>query len=190
MQRAVAPHLPRGVAVLGLMEFALSFTVIYTVIRAAGTPVALPSVTAMLPRGTIALAAVLTLLVGGVALTVGLYRPEVCRNRNRMLIAVSVAAIIVFVALHFLGSGPDNQLTGERSRDVAEVIAAWFAGVTLIRLVYGFAVSHVSLVRRVVLLGDPRQVSAFSARLHARRFAAVPLSGHTLSWSSLRRHAR
>ena len=129
----------------------------------------------ILPRGDIALAAVLTLLIGGIALTIGLYRPEVCRNRNRMLIAAGVTAVIAFAALSFVGRGPYSRLTNGHALHVAEVIAAWLATMTLIRLAYGSAITRGSLVRRIVLLGDPRQVGAFSARLRSRAMAAASI---------------
>lgn len=190
MHRAVAHYLPPEMAVLGLVEFTLSFVVIYTVVQAAGASVALPAVIEILLRGDIALAAVLTLLIGGVALTIGLYRPEVCRNRNRMLIAAGVTAVIAFAALSFVGRGPYSRLTNGHTLHVAEVIAAWLATLTLIRLAYGSAITRGSLVRRIVLLGDPRQVGAFSAQLrtgHGRRFDPVVLHGQTVSWPLLHR---
>ena len=45
---------------------------------------------------------------------------------------------------------------------MAKVIAAWFATMAVIRLAYSFAVSTRSLTRRVLLVGDPRQVGALT----------------------------
>ena len=74
----------------------------------------------MLPRGEIA-AAVLTLLVGAIALTIGLYRPEVCLDRKRLLIATGLAAIVTFVVLLPIGVGPHNG-SGDGSRRRRHII--------------------------------------------------------------------
>jgi len=189
MQRAMARYLTREMAVLGVVEFALSFAVIYAAIQAAGVSAALPTVIELPPRGDIALAAVLTLIIGGVALTIGLYSPEICFNRKRLLIATGLTTIISFAILLFVCAGPRDSATTGPAIYIAEVLAAWLAMMTLIRLAYGFAISRAALTRRVLLLGHPRQVGAFSARLrscYGRRFDPVELPDQTVSWSLLR----
>jgi exopolysaccharide biosynthesis polyprenyl glycosylphosphotransferase len=189
MQRAATHRLPRGMVLLGLVEFMLCFAVIQIAIGAAGTSHAQPALAEALPRGDIALAAVLTLVIGGVALTGGLYRPEVCLDRKRLLIATFLVAIIAFAALLFVTGGPRNALIHGRALYLAEALAVWLAIMTLIRLVYSFAVIRTSLGRRLLLLGDPRQVGTMSVRLRAGRghlFDPVVLQGHSVSWPLLR----
>jgi hypothetical protein len=189
MQRAATHRLPRGMALLGLVEFMLCFAVIQIAIGAAGTSHAQPVLAEALPRSDIALAAVLTLVIGGVALTGGLYRPEVCLDRKRLLIATFLVAIIAFAALLFVTGGPRNALIHGRALYLAEALAVWLAIMTLIRLVYSFAVIRTSLGRRLLLLGDPRQVGTISVRLRAVRghlFDPVVLQGHSVSWPLLR----
>jgi exopolysaccharide biosynthesis polyprenyl glycosylphosphotransferase len=189
MPRAVAHFLPREMAVLGLVELVLSFSVIYIVIQAADAPALLPSVSDMLPLRGIALAAALTLIIGGVALTIGLYRPEICLDRKRFLIAASLAAIVTFAVLLVIDGGPRNGLSSGNALCMAKIIAAWLASMALIRLAHGFAVRRDSLIRRVLLVGDPRLVGALSAQLLTRRnrlFDPVVRHGQKVSWPLLR----
>jgi exopolysaccharide biosynthesis polyprenyl glycosylphosphotransferase len=189
MQRAAAHYLPREMAVLGLVEFTLSFAVIDTAIQGAGASVALPAFVDALPRGDIALAAILTLIIGGIALTSGLYRPEICLNRKRLLAATGLLAITAFAAVLFASGGLGSRLSRGNAVYIAEVLAAWLSVMTLIRLAYGLAVIRSALGRRLLLLGDPRQVGAISARLRAGRghmFDPIMLHGHPVSWPLLR----
>jgi exopolysaccharide biosynthesis polyprenyl glycosylphosphotransferase len=189
MQRAVAHYLPREMAVLGLVEFSLSFVVIDTVIQATGVSMQLPAIVDILHRGDIALAAILTFLVGGVALTIGLYRPEIWLDRKRLLIATGVAAIVAFAVLLCIGGRPNGSLTSGHPIFTAEVLAGWLATMALIRLAYGFAIGRASATRRVLLLGEPNQVGAVSIRLRSGRgrlFDPIVLQGQTVSWQLLR----
>jgi exopolysaccharide biosynthesis polyprenyl glycosylphosphotransferase len=203
MPRAVAHYLPREMAVLGLVELALSFTLIYLVIQATGIQAAgvqatgvhtaaalvpLPASVEILPRGGLALAAILTLVIGGIAVTVGLYRPEVCLERKRLLLATGIAAIISLAGLLYVGGGTRNGVGN--TLYIAQVIAAWLAVMALIRLAYGFAISRRSLNRRVLLIGDPVPLGALRSRLRSRRgrlFDPVVHRGRTVSWPLLRR---
>ena len=191
MQRAMAHYLPREMAVLGLLEFMLSLAVIDTVIQIAGAGVVLPAFVDMLPRCDLALAVVLTIVIGGVALTTGLYRPEVCLNRKRLLVGTSLAAIVIFTLLLTLGSRLHGSLTIGHSMFMAEVMAAWLATMALIRLVYIYAIGRAPRVRRVLLLGHPRQIGDFGGRLgcgNGRIFEPVVLPGWSGSWRMLREH--
>jgi exopolysaccharide biosynthesis polyprenyl glycosylphosphotransferase len=190
MQRAVAHYLPREMALLGLVEFLLSFGVIYAVIQATSASGAPADVIMMLPLHGIAMAAVLTLISVGVALTIGLYRPEICLDRKRLLIATVIAATTTFSLLLLMSRGPANGLTSTHTLYVAKVIAAWLTSVTLVRLAYGLAMDHMSLARRVLLLGDPAQVGALTIRLRSHRgrtFDPIQLLERHVSWQSLRR---
>ncbi|MDR3534678.1 MAG: sugar transferase, partial [Rhodopila sp.] len=189
MQRAVAHFLPREMAVLGLVEFALSFAAIYALSQAAGMSPPVPGRIEFLPNQSVVLAATLTLVIGLVALTIGLYRPEACLNRRLLLIASGLAAIVAFAVPLFIGGGPRDGFTIEHTIYMTQVLGAWLATMALIRLIYGFAIVRMSLARRVLLVGDPRQVAAFNARLRSRlgrSFDPVVLQIQDVSWQLLR----
>jgi exopolysaccharide biosynthesis polyprenyl glycosylphosphotransferase len=189
MTRAMAYYLPREMAVLGLVELTLCFAGIYTVIEMADASVPLAAVTDMLPRGGIALAATLALIIGGVALVIGLYRPEVCLDRTRLMIAASLAAVISFAVLFLLDGGPRDGFGGGSAVHMAQAVAAWFGVMALIRLAYGFAISRRPLARRVLLFGDTIPVSALRARLrprHGSPFDPIVPQSRSISWAQLR----
>jgi exopolysaccharide biosynthesis polyprenyl glycosylphosphotransferase len=176
-------------AVLGLVESTLSFAVIYTVVQATGASVPRTVVIEMPLDRAFATAALLTVIGGFVALIIGLYRPEVCLDRKRLLIASAFAAIIAFTLLLLVDNGPRSSLTSGHALYLAKVIATWLASITLVRLTYALAVNRMSLGRRVLLLGDPRQVGALSVRLRSYRgqtFDPVVLHGQSVSWQLLR----
>jgi exopolysaccharide biosynthesis polyprenyl glycosylphosphotransferase len=219
MPRAVAYHLPRemavlgvavlgsavlalavlGVAVLGVVELALAFAAICRVIQAAAPTIPLPAVAGMLPHGGIAVAAVLIGLIGAIALTVGLYRPEIRRERKHLLIATGLAGIVTFAVLYLIGQAPRHGSGGGYTLYMAQLIATWCAAMALIRLTRGFALGRptlprrtlfrLTLSRRVLLIGDPEPVGALSAHLRSRRgrlFDPVVHHGGTVSWPLLR----
>jgi exopolysaccharide biosynthesis polyprenyl glycosylphosphotransferase len=189
MRRAVTHYLPRGMAVLGLVESSLSFVVIYIVIQAADASAPLPAFAGFLPSGRIVIAALLTLIIGAVALTIGLYRPEVCLDRKRLMTTAALAAVITFGVLLVIDDNSTNGLTSDRTLYTAKVIGAWLAVVALIRLTYWVVISRQPTTRRILLLGDPRQVGALSARMRSRRgrhFDPIVHTGRTMAWPMLR----
>jgi exopolysaccharide biosynthesis polyprenyl glycosylphosphotransferase len=190
MLRAVAHFPSREMAVLGLFELALSFAVIYTVIPASGASVPLSVVAAMSPRANIALAAILTFAGGGLALAIGLYRPEVCLDHKRRLTAAGLAAIATFAGLVLIGDRPRSSDGSGNALYVAQAIAAWLVAMTMMRLAYSFTIGRRSLTRRVLLLGDPIQVGALSVRLRGcrgRLFDPITHHDRAISWPLLRR---
>src|SRR3954447_14692988 len=104
MQRVMAQYVPREMAVLGLVEFALSFTVIYAMIQVSGAPavVAGAAVAGSIGHGpgdSMALAALVASSTGLIGLSIGLYQPDVCLNRRRLLSTTCLAAVLAFAVL-------------------------------------------------------------------------------------------
>lgn len=192
MQPELARSKPREMAILCLVEFALSFMVIYCMVRTAGTSPAFPAMMASsLPGGRIELASLATLTIGLVALTIGLYRPEVCLNRKRLMIAISISAAAAFAILLLLAGGPQPGFTAAHVLYVARILGCWLLTICLIRLIFNFALTRVSPSpsRRVLLVGHPRHIANFSARLQSRRgqnFDPVVAHAQDVCWSMLR----
>jgi exopolysaccharide biosynthesis polyprenyl glycosylphosphotransferase len=72
---------------------------------------------------------------------------------------------------------------------MTEMLAAWLATMTLIRLAHGFTIGRTAAARRVMLLGDPGCVGAVSARLRSgrgRQFDPVVPHVQPVSWPTLR----
>jgi exopolysaccharide biosynthesis polyprenyl glycosylphosphotransferase len=184
MPRAIAHYLPREMAILGLVETALSFAAIYAMIPLAGESASLPGLTGTLPHDGFALAAILTLVIGAAGLTIGL-------NRKRLLTMAGLAATVAFAVLLALSGEPRSGFTIGKALSIAPVLGPWLVTMTLIRLVYGFAVVRMQGVRRILLLGEPQLVGTMNVRLRSRRgrtFDPIMLHAPDISCALLREH--
>ena len=101
MTRVLGRLMSLEMIVLGLCELALSFLVIYGMLTLPGAFPVLTEAqgvgaaqTASL--GTANLAAVLALTIMLTAAAIGLYRPEICIERRRLLINAGVAGLLAF----------------------------------------------------------------------------------------------
>jgi exopolysaccharide biosynthesis polyprenyl glycosylphosphotransferase len=182
-------------AVLGFIEAALSFAVIYAAIQFAGASAPVPPWMPTLARDGTALALVLTVALGAVALTIGLYRPTVCFNRNRLLAATVLPAAIAFAMLVIpRGSLRDDLTTDALVANAAfagTVIGAWLSTIAMIRLVFGFALGRVAAPRRILIVGDARGTSHVIAQLNSRRgrrFDPLMRQAAEVSWDTMRGH--
>ena len=191
MQRVLANHLTREMAILGLIEAVLSFAAIYTVVTLAGAPNALPAFVHTLSHDNLGLAAVLTLVTGTIGLTIGLYRADICLDRKRLVTTIGVAAAVAFAVLLVLTIQPNSGFSTAHALFIAKLLGAWLVTMTLIRLAYGITARHAVPRRRILLLGDAHQASAFSARLRSRRggmFDPVVPHAPELSWPGLKQN--
>jgi exopolysaccharide biosynthesis polyprenyl glycosylphosphotransferase len=188
MQRALAHYVPREMAVLGLVELILSFMVIYTILELTGTPAWLAEGIGSLPGTSAAPAAMLALAITAIGLPIGLYQPEVCLDRRRLLPATCLAAALIFALLLLFG-GADGRFTLGHTVETARLCAAGLATMIVIRLAWGLDIVRNHLVRPIGVLGGPAEAAAFTACLQCRRgrsFEAVAIDGDA-SWQALRR---
>ena len=94
VNRVVGQYFSAEMAVLCLVEWALTSVVIYALlIFAAGSGAPL------VHAGAGSLAVLLALTIGTIAVTIGLYRPELCLERGRLLVNASVVGVLAFPAL-------------------------------------------------------------------------------------------
>jgi sugar transferase (PEP-CTERM system associated) len=187
MQRVIGNYLTREMAILGMVEAALSFTAIYSVITLAGPSVALPGFPSR-THDSFAVAAVLTMVTAITALIIGLYRAEICRDRKRLLTTTGTAAAIACAVLLALSGSATSGLPAAHALFIAKLLGVWLATMTAIRLVYGIAAHGAVPMRRILLMGDPREADAFSARLRTRRggvFDPAVLHAPEISWAAL-----
>jgi sugar transferase (PEP-CTERM system associated) len=191
MQRVLANHLTREMAILGLVEAVLSFAAIYTVVTVAGAPATLPAFIYSLSHDNIGRAAVLTLAAGVAGLMIGLYRVDVCLDRKRLVTTTGLAAAFAFALLLALSIEPNSGFSTAHALFIAKLLGVWLITMTLIRLAYGITARHAVPIRRILLLGDPRQANTFSTRLRTRRgglFDPVVLHSPKISWPELKQN--
>jgi len=189
MPRAVVPPPSSEMAILGLVELTLSFAVIHGAVQAAVASMPLSAAAGILPAGGVVLAALLTIIIGGVALTSGLYRPDACLDAKRLLLAGGLGAMIPLAVLLFIENRPSGGVHVDNMLPIAAAIVLWLAAMALIRLAYGFVIGHRSIARRVLLFGDPARVQALGVHLRSRRgrlFDPIVHQDQNVSWPSLR----
>lgn len=135
MTRTFAQYLPVEMALLGLLELVLSFLLIYAMLSMPVTLDPLPAASPFL-RGSADLAAMLALTIGSTAATIGLYRPEICLDRKRLLINASIAGFLAFPAVVLVSTGFHLGLSGYDALWVARMLAIWLTGILVIRLAF------------------------------------------------------
>ncbi len=148
MGRALSRYVPLDMAILGVIEIAVSFTVIHLMLS-------LPSPTAALtPTGLLAgavtmsthqgneLAAALALAVGGVTLIAGFRQPEICLDRRRLLGAACIAGIVAVPMFLLLSRGFVQGGTTARVLWLSKILGVWLATIALCRLLFSFVMQQ------------------------------------------------
>ena len=199
-QAAVVPEMPWGgsMALLGLLELVLSFTVIYAVVQApavaTGLPLLIPTMVRSLPRGPVELAGIITLTFGAVGLSIGLYRRDVYRHMGRMLLAVALATAAAFIVMTLLVGSVERGLTLSQALTIGRIIGAWMLTIGIIRVSTSLVNRYRQPLRRILILGEQAEVNRVHGQLRSRlgqRFDAVISHardlGHDLAWPALRR---
>jgi sugar transferase (PEP-CTERM system associated) len=190
MQRVIRHYMTREMAALGLIEAILSFAAAYAVITMAGASASLPALIDTLPYDRIALAAVLTLVTGATGLTIGLYRIDVCRDRRRFFTTAALAAALAFAILLAFSGGRNTRFSTAHALFIAKLLCVWMAIMIMVRLIYALTTRQPTPMRRILLVGDPRQAGMIRVRLRSRRgstFDPAILQTPEMSLPALRR---
>ena len=169
MQRAIAHCLPREMALLGLVELLISFGAIYALVQVGAVSAWFPSIAAELPRDGVAIAAILTLMVGTIGLTAGLYRVNIGYSPQRLLITIAILALVGGALVMIVASNRTGLFTASQTTTVAEVLAVWLAATTASRLTHGWVGARLRAPRRLVLCGAPHEVGAIKFLLASRQ---------------------
>lgn len=161
MTRVLTRLMVLEMALLGLCELALSFLVIYAMLTMPGATSlqATASGTAHTGLDTVNLAGALALTVALTAAAIGLYRPEICAERRRLLINAGVAGLLAFPAvlvvtgiLHVGLSRPAVLLLGK-------VLVVWLVCIMFSRIVFNRIMRERWFIRRVLVLGAAPRVA-------------------------------
>ena len=154
MTRIMAQYVPLEMALLGLLELALSFLFIYGMLTAPGVLTLLATASPYLTENCTYLAVALTFTIAATAATIGLYRPEVCLDRRRLLTNATVTGLVAFPAIVLVSGGPRLSLSAQDVFWLAKMLSLWLVGLLFIRLLYGLVFSRGQAARRVLILGD------------------------------------
>ena len=166
MNRIFGQSLSAEMAALCLIEWALTSIVIYALlVSATGSD-------AMAPLGYAgagSVAIMLALTIGAVAVTIGLYRPEICLERRRLLANASIAGVLAFPALLLVSETLDVNLNGGYLLWVAKGLIVWVLSLLFTRWVFSFAMRHRWFVRRILVVGGDREVARTREQIQSQR---------------------
>ena len=169
MTRSFAHYLPIEMALLGLFELALSFLLIYAMMTTPGLLAPLADASSQLVRGGAILAAILALTIAGTAATIGLYRPEVCLDRKRLLVNASIAGMLAFPAVVLVSGGFRLNLSGHDAIWLARLLLIWLSVMLLIRLGFSPVLRRRRFARRVLIVGTGISTETICAKLRTGR---------------------
>lgn len=175
MTRVLAHYVSVETAALGVFELALSFAIIDLLLNAFGG-VDLIGATTVVTDAT-ALAALLALTTACIAATIGLYRPEICLERRRILAAAVTAGVIAFPAMLIVINGLQIRLTGSAMIKLAGLLIVCQTGIILTHFAFSALIHRSGMVRRVLVVGDGRRAERLLDMLRTRRgslFQPVP----------------
>jgi sugar transferase (PEP-CTERM system associated) len=208
MTRILAQYVSLEMAALGLIELILSFFLIQAILSipaffhvpgfdAAGglatllplSPAATHLTSAHLTSAT-NLAAMFTVITAATAATIGLYRPEVCLERRRLVASAAAAGLLAFPVLLLVSDGFHIALTVRVIFWLALALLVWQAGILATHVAFSAVLKRETMVRRIAILGTDRRAVGLAEMLASRRFrlfepvAATDLA--TLSPAALR----
>jgi exopolysaccharide biosynthesis polyprenyl glycosylphosphotransferase len=170
MTRILAQYVSLETAALGLIELILSFLIVEAFLNVVpGGLAALGPVSTGLEAKLTDLAAIFALVTAGIATTIGLYRPEVCLERRRLVVTAAVAGIVAFPILLLVSGGFHIDLTGWVIFWLALVLVVWQAGILATHFAFSAVVPRDGMVRRVLIVGSERCTVRLTEMLRSRR---------------------
>jgi sugar transferase (PEP-CTERM system associated) len=172
MTRILAQYVSLATAALGLIELILSFLIIEAFLNMPGGFAAVSPATLPLDADLTRLAAMFAVITGGVATTIGLYRPEICRERRQLFVSAAVASLVAFPVLLLVSGGFHIGLTGWVILWLAVVLLVWQAGILLTHLAFSAVLRPDAMVRRVLILGSERRTAHLADVLRSPRVPA------------------
>lgn len=171
MNRIFGQYISAEMAMLCLIEWIFNTAIIYALLTLFAGPDA-----PMAQAGARALAGLLALTVGAIAVTIGLYRPEIFLERRRLLVNASIASVLAFPALLVVSGTLNVRLDGAYLLLLAAGLMAWVFGLLCSRWVFSFAMRHRLFVRRLLVLGTGQAAARTCEQIasqHGRFFEIV-----------------
>jgi sugar transferase (PEP-CTERM system associated) len=164
MTRILGRLLSLEMAVLGLFELALSFLVIYGMLTLPGV---LPALVEASNVGAahaakldiVNLAAVLAITIVLTAAAIGLYRPEICVERRRLLVNVSVAGLLAFPAVLVVSGSFNIGWSRHSVVLLSKVLVVWLITILVSRVIFERVMRERWFIRRVLVLGSAPRIT-------------------------------
>jgi sugar transferase (PEP-CTERM system associated) len=164
MTRVLGRLLSLEMAVLGLCELALSFLVIYGVLTWPGVLSALVEASSVgaahaASLDIVNLAAVLAITIVLTSAAIGLYRPEICVERRRLLVNASVAGILAFPALLVVSGTFEIGWSRHSVLLFTKVLVVWLITILVSRVVFSRIMRERWFIRRILVLGSDLRIA-------------------------------
>jgi sugar transferase (PEP-CTERM system associated) len=166
VNRIFGQYFSAEMAVLCLIEWALTSIIIYALLNPAADSDIRVTVGHV---GACSAAAMLALTIGAVSITIGLYRPELCLKRGRLLANAAIAGVIAFPALLLVSQSLDVDLNGGYLLWLAKGLIAWVACLLFTRWIFSFAMRNSFFVRRIMVLGTGRDAARTREQIQLQR---------------------
>jgi sugar transferase (PEP-CTERM system associated) len=162
VNRIFGQYFSAEMAVLCLIEWALNSVIIYALLMFAAAPDA-----PLAHAGAGNLSVLLALTIGAIAVTIGLYRPEICLARGRLLVNAGVAGVLAFPALLVVSETLDVALSGGYLLWLAKGLIAWVLCLLFTRWVFSFAMRNRLFMRRVLVLGSGHEATRIREQIQS-----------------------
>ena len=151
-------------ALLGLCELALSFLVIYGVLTLPGVLPALVEASSVgaahaASYDIVNLAAVLAITIVLTAAAIGLYRPEVCIERRRLLVNTGVACILAFPAVLVVSGSFNIGWSRHSVVLLTKVLLVWLIAILVSRVIFSRIMRERWFIRRILVLGAAPRIA-------------------------------
>lgn len=160
MTRLFGRYVPVEMTVLATLESLLCFGALYATLIASSTGRLAVDV---IDVGLANRAALLAGIIGLSAIAIGLYRPEVCLDRRRLLLNAAVAAILAFPAALLVSGEFGDGLTKTYAVALVKVLGVWITFAVAARSLVSTLLSQVVFPRRVLLVGSGTDVNTWDA---------------------------
>jgi sugar transferase (PEP-CTERM system associated) len=102
---------------------------------------------------------VLALTIVCTAAAIGLYRPEICIERRRLLINAGVAGLLAFPAVLVVSGSFNLGLSRHAVVVLSKVLVVWLVCIITSRLIFNRIMRERWFIRRILVLGSPPRIA-------------------------------
>ncbi len=167
---------------LWILEFFLSFALIYLLSSSA---FAASGSWAAFDYQVANRAAVLAFTVGLTAVALGLYRPEICLEKRRLVITSTVAGVIAFpavIVVSYLIGVDFNMIVGPDRFWPLKTLLAWIVMLSGTRLAFSLATHMRLFVKRIVVVSDDTaSIAGIKEAISGRRASFYEIAGSVVA---------
>ncbi|MGH7156209.1 MAG: sugar transferase, partial [Acetobacteraceae bacterium] len=192
LKRIVGRHLPVEMALLGVIELMLSFSIVYAMLDVRAEFLRRPLQIPAFNPSTAPLAAGLAAIIACCAVVIGLYRPEICLDRRRIVLNAATVAVVAFPVAFLLGGHFGARFSITYAIWLIKVLVIWLGVVVVSRSLFSFVLHGKLFARRILVVGDPARAAQITDLLDSGRaelFEPIePLDPQHLTPEVLRKH--